>query len=396
MVQNSIAPQNSPPKVPLWYDPQKRMLAYQALALLLVFLFGYIIFTNAQANIARQSIATGFDFLWESCSFDISESLISYSAADTYGKAFLVGILNTLKVSVVGIFLALALGLIVGIARLSSNWLVAKLAALYIDVMQNIPALLQLFFWYAIFYQSLPGPRQALNPAEGVFLCNRGLLLPLPESHPAYLYMLIAMLAGLGATIFVHRWARTRQDATGKPFPVFSVGNALVWGLPLLVWLGFGAPSTLDMPHLKGFNFRGGMNISPEFISLLIGLVMYTGAFIAEVVRAGIEAVSKGQIEAAKALGFKKGKILRLIVIPQAMRIIIPPLTSQMLNLTKNSSLAVGIGYPDFFSVSNTAINQTGQAIEGVIIIMLVYLSFSLSTSAFMNWYNKRAQLIER
>ncbi|KIX11105.1 amino acid ABC transporter permease [Dethiosulfatarculus sandiegensis] len=396
MVQNSSDTNNTPPAVPFWYDPQKRMLAYQALALLAVFFCGYIIFTNTQANIARQSIATGFGFLWESCSFDISESLISYSAADTYAKAFLVGILNTLKVSVVGTFLALALGLFVGIARLSSNWLVAKLAALYIDVMQNIPTLLQLFFWYAIFYQSLPGPRQALNPTDGVFLCNRGLMLPLPESNPAFFYMLIAMLLGLLTTILVQRWAKARQDATGKPFPVFSVGNALVWGLPLLVWLGFGAPMTLDMPHLKGFNFRGGITISPEFISLLIGLVMYTGAFIAEVVRAGIEAVNKGQIEAAKALGLKKGKILRLIVIPQAMRIIIPPLTSQMLNLTKNSSLAVGIGYPDFFSITNTAINQTGQAIEGVIIIMLVYLTFSLSTSAFMNWYNKRAQLIER
>ena len=384
------------PKTLFWYDQSKRMFIYQLVAIVVVFLLGYIIVTNTYANLQKQSLVTGFGFLFEPANFDISESLISYSSADSYLRAFAVGILNTLKVAVIGIVLAVSLGILMGIARLSGNWLVAKLAAAYIEVMQNIPTLLQLFFWYAIFYQNLPSPRRALAPLPGVFLCNRGLIVPLPESDQAHLYMLVALLAGLAAAWLIARWSRKRQDKTGRIFPVLPVGTAVTFGLPFLVWLAFGAPHGIDVPVLKGFNFKGGMSISPEFIALLLGLVLYTGAFIAEIVRAGIEAVGKGQIEAAKALGLKKGRILRLIVLPQALRIIIPPLTSQMLNLTKNSSLAVGIGYPDFFALANTTINQTGQAVEGIVIIMLVYLCFSLCSSAFMNWYNKRSQLVER
>lgn len=371
-------------------------MIYQVIALVLVGLAGYVIFTNTRANLERQSIATGFSFLKESCNFEIGESLISYSAASSYARALFVGVLNTLKVSFVGIILALILGTVVGIARLSSNWLVAKIAGAYIEVMQNIPALLQLFFWYAIFYQNLPSPRKALSPIDGVYLCNRGVYFAVPVSHPAYLYMAVALGAALILCILIYRWAKQRQDKTGKDFPLLKVSSALIIGLPFLVWVAFGAPHEMDMPALKGFNFKGGINVSPEFTALLLGLVMYTGAFIAEVVRSGIESVSKGQKEAAKSLGLKKSKVLNLVILPQALRVIIPPVTSQMLNLTKNSSLAVGIGYPDFFSIANTAINQTGQAIEGVILIMLVYLIFSLSTSVFMNWYNKKSQLVER
>ena len=379
-----------------WYDPAKRMILYQAAAVLLVAALGYIVITNTHANMQKQSIVTGFSFLFDPASFDISESLISYSSADSYLRAFTVGILNTLKVAVVGTILAISLGVIMGIARLSSNWLVAKLAALYIEVMQNIPTLLQLFFWYAVFYQNLPSPRKALTPLPGMFLCNRGLMVPVPETHYAHTYMLIALVIGLALAWGLNRWAKKRQAKTGQTFPVMPVGIAITMGLPFLVWLVCGSPHGIDVPVLKGFNFRGGVNISPEFIALLLGLVLYTGAFVAEIVRAGIEATSKGQIEAAKALGFRRGRILRLIVLPQALRIIIPPLTSQMLNLTKNSSLAVGIGYPDFFALANTTINQTGQAVEGVAIIMVVYLFFSLTSSVFMNWYNKRSQLVER
>jgi general L-amino acid transport system permease protein len=381
---------------PFWLDPNKRAWVYQLAAAVLVAAVGYIIFSNTQANLARQSVATGFSFLKESCSFEIGESLISYSAASSYATALIVGILNTLKVAVVGTILAIILGTLVGIARLSSNWLVSKIAGAYIEVMQNIPALLQLFFWYAMFYQNLPSPRAALSPVEGVYLCNRGVLFPVPEAHPAYPYILAALAGACFGMVLLRRWAKNRQAATGKTFPVFKTSVGLIIGLPALVWLFFGAPMAMNVPELKGFNFKGGMSLSPEFTALLIGLVMYTGAFIAEVVRSGIASVDKGQTEAAKAIGLRGGRVLHLVVLPQALRVIVPPVTSQMLNLTKNSSLAVGIGYPDFFSVANTTINQTGQAIEGVLLILVVYLMFSLATSAFMNWYNRKTQLVER
>jgi general L-amino acid transport system permease protein len=288
------------------------------------------------------------------------------------------------------------LGTIIGIARLSSNWLVSRLSAIFIEVMQNIPVLLQLFFWYAIFYETLPSPRQALNPINGVFLCNRGVAFAVPQAHISHIYMLLALLLGGVLIYFLRRWAKAKQDQTGKAFPVFKVSIGIIIGFPLVTWLLFGAPMEMNVPALKGFNFTGGMTLSPEFIALLLGLVLYTAAFVAEVVRAGIQSVSKGQTEAALSIGLKPGQVLNLVILPQALRVIIPPLTSQMLNLTKNSSLAVAIGYPDFVSVANTTINQTGQSIEGVALIMLVYLIFSLSTSVFMNWYNKKTALVER
>ncbi len=296
----------------------------------------------------------------------------------------------------IGIILTVILGTFLGIARLSQNWLVAKIATIYIEVMQNIPILLQLFLWYAIFYESLPAPRQALNPVKHLFLSNRGIIMATPEPHPAYLYMFFAFLAAGVMAWLIRRWAKKRQAQTGQIFPAGWVTMGLLIGLPLIVWVLFGAPLTLDTPELKGFNFKGGLTLSPEFVALLLGLVLYTAAFVAEAVRAGIQAVSKGQTEAAVSIGLKPGQVLNLVILPQALRVVIPPLTSQLLNLTKNSSLAVAIGYPDFVSVANTTINQTGQSIEGVALIMVVYLFFSLSTSLFMNWYNKRAKLVER
>jgi general L-amino acid transport system permease protein len=396
-MKNVDAPHVTPSgNVAFWYDPRKRSILYQLGVLAMVGLLGYYLVSNTLANLERQAIATGFGFLAKEASFEIGESLISYSAADRYARALLVGVLNTLLVSFIGIILTVILGTFVGIARLSTNWLVAKLAAVYIEVFQDIPVLLQLFFWYALFYEVLPSPRQALSPFNGVFMSNRGLVVAVPEYAPAHMYMAVAFLAGCLVVYFLRRWARKRQAKTGQPFPVFSVSIGLLIVLPLLAWLSGGAPTTMSVPQLKGFNFQGGLNISPEFSALLLGLVLYTAAFVAEAVRAGIQSVSKGQREAAMSIGLKPNRVLQLVILPQALRVIIPPLTSQMLSLTKNSSLAVAIGYPDFVSVAGTAINQTGQAIEGVAMIMIVYLCFSLSTSAFMNWYNKKVALVER
>ncbi len=383
-------------KIPFWLDPKKRAILFQIMVLAGIGLLAYYLVSNTLFNLKKQSIATGLGFLQKEASFEIGESLIPYSAANSYGRAIIVGALNTLRVAFVGIIITIILGAIVGIARLSSNWLVSKSAAVYIEVMQDIPVLLQLFFWYAIFYESFPSPRQALNPFAGLFLCNRGVAFAVPASHPAHLYMLFAFLAGGVLVYLLRRWTKKRQDETGKSFPVFRVSVGILIAFPLMVWLGFGAPMEMDVPKLKGFNFKGGMTLSPEFMALLLGLVLYTAAFVAEVVRAGIQSVSKGQQEAAMSLGLRPPLVMNLVILPQALRVIIPPLTSQMLNLTKNSSLAVAIGYPDFVSVANTTINQTGQAIEGVALIMVVYLIFSLSTSAFMNFYNKKVTLVER
>jgi general L-amino acid transport system permease protein len=379
-----------------WYDPDKRSIIYQIGTLLMVGLLGYYLLSNILANLDRQSIATGFDFLDKEASFEIGESLIPYSAADRYSRALTVGVLNTLLVSFIGVVLTVVLGTIIGVARLSTNWLLKQAAAAFIEVFQDKPVLLQLFFWYAFFYEILPSPRQALNPMGGVFLSNRGLVVGVPAYHAAFVYMAVAVGAGCIGAVLLKRWAGRRQARTGALFPVFRVSTGVIVGLPLLAWLVGGAPTGMNVPALKGFNFVGGMNVSPEFTALLLGLVLYTAAFVAEVVRAGIQSVDKGQAEAALSIGLRPGQVLNLVVLPQALRVIIPPLTSQMLNLIKNSSLAVAIGYPDFVSVAGTAINQTGQAIEGVAMIMAVYLFFSLITSAFMNWYNKKMAMVER
>ncbi|WP_022663733.1 amino acid ABC transporter permease [Desulfospira joergensenii] len=382
--------------ISFWYDPDKRSLLYQVGAALFFAFVAWYLISNTMTNLEKQSIATGFGFLNNEAAFEIGESLIEYSAADRYARALAVGFLNTLMVSFIGIILTVILGTFIGVARLSKNWLINKCAAFYIELFQDIPVLLQLFFWYAFFYEMLPSPRQAVSPFRGLFLCNRGLIFGIPEAHPVYKYVAAALMVALVLIFLLKKWAQKRQYSTGKPFPVFWTSVALLLGLPLACWVIGGAPTEMDLPVLKGFNFKGGISVSPEFTALLLGLVLYTAAFVAEVVRAGIQSVSKGQTEAAMAIGLRPGQVLNLIILPQALRVIIPPLTSQMLNLTKNSSLAVAIGYPDFVSVAGTAINQTGQAIEGVLLIMIVYLIFSLSTSAFMNWYNKKMALVER
>jgi len=383
-------------KVPFWLDPKKRAVFFQFCSVCAVGLIAYYLVSNTIVNLQRQSIATGFGFLKKEAAFEIGESLIPYSAANAYARALLVGALNTIKVSLVGIVVTMIVGTVIGVARLSTNWLVAKIASVYIEVMQDLPILLQLLFWYAIFYEALPSPRQAICPGAGIYLCNRGVAFTIPEAHPAHLTMFIAFVLGCLLVYMIRRWAKRRQEATGQPFPVLRVSLAILIGLPLIVWAAAGAPLKMDAPKLVGFNFQGGLTVSPEFMALLLGLVLYTSAFVAEVVRAGIQSVTKGQREAAMAIGLRPTMVLNLVILPQALRVIIPPLTSQMLNLTKNSSLAVAIGFPDFVSVANTTINQTGQSIEGVALIMAVYLLFSLSTSAFMNWYNKRVALVER
>ena len=377
-------------------DPKFRSVLYQVLVVGGVCLLGWYLIDNTLSNLARQNIATGFGFLNRESSFAIAETMIPYSPADTYGRAIVVGILNTLKVSLLGIVLATVLGTIIGIARLSSNWLVSRLALTYVEVLRNIPLLLQLFLWYAVITETLPGPRQALQPLEGVFLSNRGFKIPVPTAHPAWDAAVAAFVLAIALTWIVRRRAVALQAETGRRLPVGLIGTGLIIGLPVIAWAAFGAPIAVDVPRLQGFNFTGGSTLSPEFAAMLIGLTTYTASFIAEIVRSGIQAVSWGQTEAAHALGLRPSQTLRLVVLPQALRVIVPPLTSQYLNLTKNSSLAVAIGFTDVVSVLNTSINQTGQAIEGVALIMACYLTISLGISIFMNWYNKRIALVER
>ena len=387
-----------PPRRPIrlsWSDERLRGIVWQVLVVGIVGTIVWWLWSNTVHNLEVRRIATGFGFLQREAGLPIGESLIPYEPTDTYFRALSVGVLNTLKVAVVGVILATILGTLIGIAKLSRNWLVSKIASTYIEIIRDLPLLLQLLFWYTIL-QGLPGPRQAMNPVDGVFLSNRGMKLPFIEWVSAHNWALLAMIAGIMGTWAYARAMRARQYADGQPRKVWPAGLAMIVGLPLAVWAAMGAPFTPDIPSLQGFNFRGGLTVSPEYFALLIGLVTYTAGFIAEIVRAGIQAVSQGQWEAAEALGLRRGDILKRIVLPQALRVIVPPMTSQYLNLTKNSSLAVAIGYQDIVSIANTTLNQTGQAIEGIAIIMLVYLTISLSISLFMNWYNARIALVER
>ncbi|AHV92188.1 amino acid ABC transporter permease [Bordetella holmesii] len=389
------APAQAPRRRISWNDPGFRAVIYQVVAVGLVALTVWFLVSNTLHNLAVRNISTGFGFLNREAGFAIGETLISYSPSDTYGRAILVGLLNTLRVAVLGIVLATILGTLIGIGRLSKNWLVARLTSVYVEVMRNVPLLLQLFFWYALITENMPGPRQAHNPLPGVFVSNRG--VKVPEAVGASLdWILLGLGLAIIATLVLGHWAKKRQHETGRVFPLGRVAVALLIACPLVGWIVSGMQLSLSLPELKGFNFQGGLTLTPEFAALLAGLVIYTSAFIAEVVRSGIQAVSSGQWEAASSLGLRRSQVLRLVVLPQALRVIIPPMTSQYLNLTKNSSLAVAIGYPDIVSVVNTTLNQTGQAIEGILIIMAAYLTVSLSISIFMNWYNKRIALVER
>jgi general L-amino acid transport system permease protein len=379
-----------------WHQPAVRGVVYQVLAVGAVGLLAWFLISNTLANLHSRNIASGFGFLGNEAGFAIGESVIAYSPQDSVARAILVGLLNTLKVAAVGIVLSTVFGTLMGIARLSKNVLVAKLAAGYVELVRNVPLLLQLFFWYALVTEHLPGPRQALNPLPGVFLSNRGMKVPVPVDHVALDLALGGLFLAVALWLLVANIARRRQAATGRRWPVLRIGAALLAGLPLLGWLAGGAPLALDVPRLQGFNFTGGATLSPEFAALLAGLVCYTTAFTAEVVRAGIQSVNTGQWEAAGSIGLSRGLALRLVVLPQALRVIVPPMTSQFLNLTKNSSLAIAIGYPDLVSVVNTSMSQTGQAIESILIIMAAYLSVSLTISVAMNLYNRRIALTER
>ena len=387
-----------PAQVVFYNDPKFRSIAYQLALCAIVAFLVYGATSNAIDNLARSHIASGFGFWNATAGFDISQTLIEYSPrGSTYGRAFWVGLLNTLLVAGLGIVFATILGFIVGLSRLSRNWLLAKVAGGYVETIRNLPLLLQLLFWYNAVLKTLPDIRESIAIPGGAFLNNRGFFLPLPVSKNGFGAVEIALFAGMVAAFAFYVWARKRQERTGQQAPVLWVTLALVIGLPLAVFALAGFPLGFEFPQAGRFNITGGVEVLPEFAALLFGLSIYTAAFIAEVVRAGILAVSRGQSEAAYSLGLRSGPTLRLVVIPQAMRVIIPPLTSQYLNLTKNSSLAVAIGYPDLVQVfTGTVLNQTGQAVEVVAITMLVYLVISLATSLLMNVYNSRMALAER
>jgi len=384
-------------RVAPWNDPVIRGWVFQIVVVGLVGLLAWYLVSNTMENLARQKIASGFHYLEREAGFEIGDTMIEYSPASTYARAIWVGILNTLRVAVLGIILSTVLGTLIGVGRLSPNWLLSRICSWYVEAFRNVPLLLWLFLFYKLISEAFPGPRQAISMLwNSVFLSNRGVYFPVPMADPIHKWMGVAFLVGIAAAFFINRWAKKRQATTGQPFPIMSAALGAIVGLPFLVWLAGGAPSHMSWPELKGFNFVGGTVIQPEFTALLVGLVLYTSAFVAEIVRSGILALHKGQSEAAAALGLSRGQSMRLVLLPQALRVIVPPMTSQYLNITKNSSLAIAIGYPDLVASVNVTINQTGQAIENVLIIMAAYLSVSLSISAFMNWYNKRIALTER
>lgn len=402
---SSQEPDSAPARASLLNDPKARGLFYQALLIAILVFIGYEIVTNTIANLERQNIASGTGFLGNTAGFGIIQALVDYNETSSYGRAIFVGFLNTLLVAVIGIFIATILGFVIGIARLSNNWVINRLAYCYVELIRNVPLLLQIFFWYFAVLRAVPGKREKWSFLFDNFHLNiAGLRGPKPVFEDGSGLIGIALLIAIVGCIVVSRWARKRQEATGQQFPVFWTCIGMLLGLPLIAYLIAGQPVHLDHPVFvdtgpklrQGFQLGTGFNLIPEFLALTLALAIYTASFIAEIVRAGIQAVSHGQTEAAHALGLRQGPTLRLVIIPQAMRVIIPPLTSQYLNLTKNSSLAVAIAFPDLVSVGGTVLNQTGQAVEIIAIWMIVYLSLSLGTSAFMNWYNQRMALVER
>jgi general L-amino acid transport system permease protein len=378
------------------YDPRVRGIVYQLLMGIGVIAFVWWVADNTIENLRRQNIASGMGFLGGRAGFDISQSVVAYTNDSTYGRALVVGIINTIIVAAVGILSATIIGFVVGIGRLSRNWLIRKIATAYVEIFRNIPPLLVIFFWYFGVLSVLPDPRQSLDLPFGAFINNRGIVIPKPVWGEGAWLVGAALIMALVMIYFVRHWARARQMASGRQFPVGWTAAGLLAGLPALAYVSSGFPLSFEFPELGRFNLRGGLQVTPEFLALYLALSFYTAAFIAEIVRAGIMGVARGQTEASYALGLRPGPTTRLVVVPQAMRIIIPPLTSQYLNLTKNSSLAIAIGYPDLVAIGGTILNQTGQAIEVVAIWMAVYLGLSLATSAFMNWFNAKMALVER
>lgn len=378
-------------------DPKVRAWLFQIITVIAVVAMGWYLFDNTQTNLQHRGITSGFGFLENSAGFGIAQHLIPFTESDSYARVFLIGLLNTLLVTFIGVILATLLGFIVGVARLSNNWIINKLATVYVEVFRNIPPLLQILFWYFAVFLTLPGPRAAHGFLGSFFVSSRGLNMPAAITNDATWSFVISIVLAIVAIVFMTKWANKRFEATGVPFHKFWAGLALLIVIPALCALIFGAPVHWELPVLKGFNFVGGWVLIPELLALTLALTVYTAAFIAEIVRSGIKSVSHGQTEAARSLGLRPGPTLRKVIIPQALRVIIPPLTSQYLNLAKNSSLAAGIGYPEMVSLfAGTVLNQTGQAIEVIAITMSVYLAISISISLLMNWYNKRIALIER
>ena len=380
----------------LLYNPTFRGIVYQAVTVILVVLFVLWVIHNTTTNLQNAGIASGFGFLDSRAGFDIAQTPIAYNNDMTYGRALVVGIINTIFVSVAGIITATIIGFLVGVGRLSSNWLVAKLSQVYVEIFRNIPPLLVIFFFYTGVLSLLPSARDSLELPFDIYLNNRGVAFPKAVFGPGSWLMGVALLAAIAAVIGLSIWARKRQMATGQQFPVVRTGILILILLPLIAYFVSGMPVTLDIPEKGRFNLSGGTVIGPEFMSLYLALSLYTAAFMAEIIRGGILGVAKGQTEAANALGLHPRKVTRLVVVPQAMRIIIPPMTSEYLSLTKNSSLAVAIGYADIVAVGKTVLNQTGQAVEVVVIWMIIYLTLSILTSIFMNWFNAKMALVER
>ncbi|MEQ9638796.1 MAG: amino acid ABC transporter permease [Alphaproteobacteria bacterium] len=379
------------------YDARLRAIFYQIATAAIFVGVVFWLTNNTIDNLNERGIATGFKFLGQPTGFGLPFYLIPYSETSTYGTAFVVSVLNTLFISFIGIVLATIIGFLFGVMRLSRNWLISKIATVYLETVRNVPLLLQILFWYFGVLQTLPQVRNSVNMADTVFLNIRGLYMPKPHFETAFLVPVILFIGAIVATWVLARWAKRRQADTGEQFPIWRTGIGLILGLPIVGFLVTGMPVTLEYPALKGFNFQGGLVLVPEFMALLAALTLYTAAFIGEIVRAGIQSVSHGQTEAAFALGLRPSVTMRLVIIPQALRVIVPPLTSQYLNLTKNSSLAAAIGYPELVAVfAGTVLNQTGQAVECILMTMAVYFTISLCISIFMNWYNKRIALVER
>jgi general L-amino acid transport system permease protein len=387
---------DGPPKVAFFNDPKVRSIGVQAILIAVIIFFGWQMVQNTLANLERANIASGWGFLDTTAGFDLSFTLIPYSESSTYGRAITVGVLNTLLVAFCGILTATIIGFVVGVMRLSKNWLVAKVAEIYIEVARNIPLLVQMFIWYKVVLAALPNPRDAWSIGGTVFLSNRGITIPRFIWGEGAWMIVVAVIAAIVGIVFLRKWAHKRQESTGEQFPVFLTSLAIFFGLPLLTYFALGAPVEFEFAEQGNFNLRGGVGLVPEFAALYFALSVYTASFIAEIVRSGILAVNRGQTEASYALGLRPNPALRLVVIPQAMRVIIPPLASQYLNLTKNSSLAVAIGFPELVAAGGTVMNQSGQAVEIIVIWMAVYLTISLLTSAFMNWFNSRMKLVER
>jgi general L-amino acid transport system permease protein len=383
-------------RVAWWRDERKRAIIWQLVVIALLLLAIAFIINNMIINLRTLGVPLGFDFLDSTAGFAVSFSLIPVDLNSDIGRLILTGMLNTLLAAAIGIVFSTILGFLIGVMRLSHNYLVSRIATVYVETLRNVPLLVQLLFWYVAISKLFPNVRQAINIGDLFFLSNRGIYSPRPIAGEDFGIVLIALLIGIACAVGITRWARRRQMATGQQFHSFWVGLGVIILLPLLVGLALGSPITWEMPELKGFNFQGGLVLQPELAALTLGLSTYTASFIAEIVRGGIMAISHGQTEASLALGLKQSWTLRLVIVPQALRVIIPPLTSQYLNVAKNSTLAGIIGYPDLYSIIGTAQNQTGRAVENVAILMVFFLSLSLIISLFMNWYNRRIALVER